>query len=662
MKKCGHRGRITRALPMPISYLKTAHKILADTFGFRSFKPNQEAVIQAVLEGRDVFAAMPTGGGKSLCYQLPALVLPGLTVVISPLIALMKDQTDAARASGIPAAYINSSLESEEAKSVYRELRAGTIKLLYIAPERLSFAGYPATGKSADGNFVDGGPGAADRPTGFTELLASLKISLLAVDEAHCISEWGHEFRPDYRQLSKLRAWFPGIPIAAFTATATGQVQKDIVRLLKLKSPYILRAGFNRPELYYRVEAKTSADRQVLEYILKHKQDSGIVYRSTRKDVERTAAILCAEGIKAAPYHAGLSDEVRKKNQNDFKTDMIRVIVATIAFGMGIDKSNIRYVIHADLPRSIEGYYQETGRAGRDGTQAECLLLYGRGDIVKIRYHIDRMKKQGEQDKALTNLEKMLHLAATFVCRRVHLLSHFDEEFTPPCGNCDVCRNEVQSIDVTSDANTLLAVILRTGQRYGATYLTDILTGLDTERIRQNRHNELRCYGAGREKDKSFWLRMVDELAARGFLTRSEDQYRVLSVTAEGKEIASGRQRFTVLDSLLPPMKASVRRRESATKSGGGRDDSPAQPQSGDTIPQEKNNPINDELLNRLKRLRTEIARESRKPPYMIFSDATLLDMCARMPKTDAEMLAVKGVGPVKMAAFGGRFLLLLRK
>lgn len=595
--------------------------ILFQFFGFRSFKPHQEQVISAIFEGRDVFAAMPTGGGKSICYQLPAVASVGLTVVISPLIALMKDQADAAGLSGISAVCLNSSIDSDEAKTAYRDIRTGMVKLLYIAPERLS-------------------------SMGFKEFLSSLQISLFAVDEAHCISEWGHEFRPDYRELSLLRKNFPGIPIAAFTATATTHVQKDIIRLLKLSNPYTLRAGFNRPELYYQVSQKISAEKQVLDFINDRNKAAGIVYRATRKDVEKTAAFLQTHGIQAAPYHAGLSNEERRKNQEDFKNDSIRVIVATIAFGMGIDKPNIRYIIHADLPRSIEGYYQETGRAGRDGNAAECLLLYSRGDIVKIRYHIDRMKKPAEKRKALHNMEKMSAYAGVYACRRVPLLSHFDETFTPPCGNCDVCRGVTESRDVTEDARKALSAIYRTGQRYGASYIADIVTGTDAERIRRNRHHEIPTFGVGSDREKPYWLYIIDQLVSEGCIDRTRDKYRVLSITPMGKEVLADRQKVMVIDSLVP----SPRSASTVRSARGRKQEHPP------------NGAVDHDLLQDLKRLRADIAKEIGKPAFMVFSDATLQDMSALMPETESDMLEVKGVGPVKMDRFGYQFLDVIRK
>jgi ATP-dependent DNA helicase RecQ len=390
-------------------------------FGFDRFRPNQEEIIREVLAGRDVFAALPTGGGKSLCYQLPALLRDGLTVVVSPLISLMKDQVDAAQENGIPAAFLNSSLSVEESRDTWKALATGRVKLLYVSPERLSLPE-------------------------FRKALGQFGLSLVAVDEAHCISEWGHEFRPDYRSLGLLRAEFPGVPIAAFTATATRKVQDDVVQLLGLHHPLIVRASFDRREIFYRVMRKErDGDSQILWFVSAHPDQAGIVYRSTRKAVENTAAILRARGISAVSYHAGLEDEERRARQESFVKDEVTVVVATIAFGMGIDKSNVRWVMHGDLPRSLESYYQETGRAARDGEDADTLLLYGPKDIATIRWHIGKVESQEERDRAEGRLREILRYVESSSCRRIPLLAHFNEHHSGDCGRCDVCAGEVAS-------------------------------------------------------------------------------------------------------------------------------------------------------------------------------------------------------------------------
>ena len=391
------------------------HQTLRTVFGFPSFRPNQEAIVNNILAGHDVFAVMPTGGGKSLCYQLPALLRPGTAVVISPLISLMKDQVDAARENGIAAAFLNSSQDAREMSEVFRGLRGGGVKLLYIAPERFALPQ-------------------------FIETLKTVPLSLFAIDEAHCISEWGHDFRPDYLSLSRIPVLFPEVPVAAFTATATERVQNDIIQKIGLRTPHVVRASFNRPNLFYQVEPKARVEQQVWEFLKERPGESGIVYRTTRDSVAATAAFLASRGVKALPYHAGLSQEEREKNQEAFNKDEVSVIVATIAFGMGIDKSNVRFVVHADLPRHVEAFYPEPGWAGWDGEPAHCLLYFGRGDIPKIRYFIDQISDEGERRIALEKLNQTVRFASHNVCRRKQLLSFFGEAYPENnCGACDIC-------------------------------------------------------------------------------------------------------------------------------------------------------------------------------------------------------------------------------
>ncbi len=590
---------------------KSIRKELKRIFGFASFKENQEAIVSAVLEGRDVFAAMPTGGGKSLCYQLPAALLGGLSVVVSPLISLMKDQVDAAKLSGMSAEYLNSSLDRESYINVLNQLRSGKVSLLYVAPERFSYEG-------------------------FTGRLKELSPALFAVDEAHCISEWGHEFRPEYRNLSRLRRLFPGVPIAAFTATATVEVQKDIVKLLKLKKPLIVRAGFNRKELTYRAVKKDSVQIQILEFIEKRKQQPGIVYRYSRKAVEKTADFLNRHGIRSAPYHAGLTDEERRNSQDDFINDRIQVVVATIAFGMGIDKSNVRFVIHGDLPRSIEGYYQETGRAGRDGEAADCLLLYGPGDSAKVRYHIKLMNDENERRAAEQRLSVIESFASSVLCRRKMILSHFQEEFSPPCGNCDVCLGEVETIDAVPDAKKFLSAAVNTGERFGAHHLADLVTGTDSEKVKNYNHHHLPVYGAGADKPKHYWLDLADQLLLHGHLFRPSGRYASLKLSASGKELLN---------------KANNNIEFKMTRCDG-----VAEKAEVDTLP------VDQELFGKLKRLRKSLAKKSKVPPYMVFSDKTLKHMCRLLPESRAEMLKVSGVGEAKLDRYGDAFMKEIRE
>jgi len=584
-------------------------KTLQTTFGYSSFKPNQEEIITSILDGQDVFAAMPTGGGKSLCYQLPALLFSGLTIVISPLIALMKDQVDAAKENGIAAGYINSSLSYEEADNIFILVRKEKLKLLYIAPERFAV-------------------------NGFIGKLLDIKISHISVDEAHCVSEWGHDFRPDYLSLSRLREYFPKSVISAFTATATKKVQEDIIYHLKLNKPLTIRASFNRKELYYRISRKFNANQQILDFVRDHPGESGIIYRTTRKDVESTSSFLVKHGIDSLPYHAGLSDNDRKKNQNLFKKDEIDIVVATIAFGMGIDKSNVRFVIHGDLPKSIESYYQETGRAGRDGEPSHCLLLYSRGDSGKIQYHIRNIPDEDEQKRARINLSKMISYAETSICRRKQLLSYFDELHPGDCGMCDSCNDEIELVDGTVDAQKVLSAIKRVNERFGITYIIDIVRGADTARIRENGHNKLSTYGVGKDESKNHWHGIVDELLGHDCIIRDEDHYGVLRLTTKGKRILYGKETLSVAKrQKTKKMKIEI------------------EYEAGD-----------EALFDILKNLRQKIAREKGLPPYMIFSNKSLREMCIKLPQTSDLFLEINGVGQVKLESYGDAFLECIKK
>ena len=577
-------------------------------FGFDDFRPNQEGIVLEILQGRDVFAAMPTGGGKSLCYQLPALLLPGLTVVISPLLALMKDQVDAAKESGIAAALLNSAISTAEAAAVYRSLESGSVDLLYISPERFAFSH-------------------------FAEKLKTYQISLFAVDEAHCLSEWGHDFRPDYLGLSGIKSQFPGVPIAAFTATATEKVQRDIIKALKLQDPHEVRASFNREELNYRIIPKEDTTGQVLRCVKEHDKQAGIVYHTSRASVEKTALLLQKYGFRALPYHAGLDSETRKVHQELFNKDEIEVIVATIAFGMGIDKSNVRYIIHADLPRSVEGYYQETGRAGRDGLPAECLLLFSRGDIMKIKYHIDRMDNAGERGRAERNLEQIITLASVHICRRKQLLDYFGEDYGDTCGNCDVCRGEAESEDATEDAQKILSAVVRTGERFGVAHVIDVVRGADTEKIRNFSHQRLPTWGVGKEKSKISWRRLADELLAQKCLRRDSDRYNALVLTPVGKDVLYGKKQFTAMR-YGDPSRADLPIPELSANQHG-----------------------SAALFQSLRATRKKIAKKRGVPPYVVFSDKTLREMAAVLPDSLPAMLRITGVGERKLDQYGETFL-----
>jgi len=607
-------------------------------FNFTSFRPNQEDIVHAVLAGRDVFAALPTGGGKSLCYQLPALMRDGLTVVVSPLIALMKDQVDSARTHGIPADFLNSTLSAEESRDTWRRLGAGQLKLLYVAPERISHAE-------------------------FRQALGRFGLSFIAVDEAHCISEWGHEFRPDYRTLGLLRTEFPAVPIAAFTATATRQVQRDVTRQLHLAKPFIVRASFDRPEIFYRVKPRVAdGDAQIIEFVRRHQGQPGIVYRGTRKSVERTAAHLVRNGVHAVAYHAGLSDDERRTSQEAFLSNKASVVVATIAFGMGIDKANVRWVIHGDLPRSLEGYYQETGRAARDGNPAQTVLFYGKGDVASIRWHIRNMESSVEQQRAEARLQEVLHYAGSSVCRRIQLLAHFDEQYTGNCGNCDICAGEVELSDQTVAAQKILSAAVRTGERFGGHHLVDIVIGNATDRIMERGHHLLPTFGVGSDMDRGFWLSIVDDLAGRGYLVRGEGNAAGFRLTDSGRLLLKAKERY-----LTGAMQAAASSGGTAAREGK-RDvrASRSSRQSTDVARTRDADLQFDrqdqkELFERLKALRTSIAREHEVPPFVVFSDKTLRVMVANRPADSAALLRCHGVGPRKLEAFGPQFLAAIR-
>ncbi|MDE3067990.1 MAG: ATP-dependent DNA helicase RecQ, partial [Verrucomicrobiota bacterium] len=540
---------------------------LKQFFGFRSFRPLQEDIIRDSLAGRDVFAVLPTGGGKSLCFQLPALLRPGLTVVVSPLIALMKDQVDALRAAGVAATFLNSSLTAGESRPRLRGLHHGEFRLLYVAPERLMLSG-------------------------FLEDLKKWNAGLFAIDEAHCISEWGHDFRPEYRQLSALRNIFPGVPMMALTATATERVRGDIVRQLHLKTPACYVASFNRPNLTYRVAAKSGAYEQVLSFLRARPKESGVIYVQARKTAESMAAKLSADGVKARPYHAGLDAADRTKNQEAFLRDEARVICATIAFGMGINKPNVRFVIHYDLPKNIEGYYQETGRAGRDGLPSECLLLFSPGDRVKQMRFIDEKPDPRERKTARAQLEQMIHYAEAATCRREFLLGYFGEKYVPGsapasgtvwrasretpsdevsagaregacapqteinCAGCDNCLTPRATWDGTLAAQKFLSCVYRirekSGFGVGIQHVVEVLCGADTEKIRKFGHQTLSTYNIGGEHSRAEWSAIGRELARLGLLFQNPDKFHVVELTDAGRAALKTRQKITLTKPVAP--------------------------------------------------------------------------------------------------------------
>jgi len=593
---------------------------LSNVFGFHGFRDNQEDIVRAIMSGRDVFAVMPTGGGKSLCYQLPAHLLEGACVVISPLISLMKDQVDAAKVNGLAAEFLNSSLDSSQRTRVSRAMSAGELDLLYVAPERFA-------------------------APGFLEVLRTIPISLFAIDEAHCISEWGHDFRPDYLSLSKIIDQFGDTPVAAFTATATSRVQDDIIDRLGLRDPHVTRASFNRPNLTYQVSPKGDVDDQILDFLAERKDEAGIVYRTTRKAVEATAACLVRNGINARPYHAGLEDEVRQANQEAFNRDDVLVIVATVAFGMGIDKSNVRFVIHADLPKNMEGYYQETGRAGRDGEPAHCVLYYSRGDIPKIRFFINQIEDDAQRASASGKLNDMVNFAAVNVCRRRQLLGYFGQLLDEAdCTGCDVCSGTVDRVDATKEARIVMSAIMRTGQRFGAVHIADVVCGANTQRIRELKHDKIKTYGAGSDRDKSYWRRIIDDLTAQGCVVRTDGEYPVLHMTAAGREVLFGRQSFQVLrrhEAPEAPKPSPTRRKQTKRAKQIKR----------------KITDFDKALFEKLRGVRRVLAQERNLAPFIIFSDRTLREMAHFTPTTPTEMRKITGVGDQKLLQYGGDFI-----
>jgi len=577
---------------------------LTKYFGYTSFRPMQEEIIDNVLQGNDTFVLMPTGGGKSLCYQIPALLLDGLTIVVSPLIALMKDQVDSLVESGVPATFLNSSISSGESSKRLKAIFRGDIKLLYLAPERLLMEG-------------------------FLEIARNLPVRLIAVDEAHCISEWGHDFRPEYRQLREVRNIFPDVPVIALTATATERVQRDIIAQLNLQSGRTFQASFVRKNLYYEVRTKQETFDQLRKYLRGRRGDSGIIYCGSRKIADSLAERLSREGFDALAYHAGLTPKERTLRQEQFIRDDASIIVATIAFGMGIDKPNIRFVIHYDMPRNLEGYYQETGRAGRDGLESECILFYSYGDKMKIDYFIDE-KSPRLREIARNQLLQVIAFAESTTCRHKQLAEYFGEKFTEPnCGMCDNCTKPIEQVDATVMAQKFLSCVKRTGERFGAGYIIDVLSGSENARILQNRHSNLSVYGIGKDRSKKEWMQLSRQLISMGYVVQGD--YNVLRLTPKSLEV------------LLENAKVFMR---------------PVADGKSKTT-QKKVLPamVDTDLFTTLRRLRKKIADEMDLPPYIIFSDATLREMAARKPRSLDDFHEISGVGERKLQQYGETFI-----
>ena len=603
---------MSEVMTQAVSALKTY-------FGFSTFRPLQAEIIQDALDGHDVLALLPTGGGKSLCFQLPALMSPGLTVVVSPLIALMKDQVDGLVAAGVAATFLNSSLEPEQARKRMRGLHQGDFRLLYVAPERLLLSG-------------------------FIEDLRRWNIQRFAIDEAHCISEWGHDFRPEYRQIAQLRPLFPSVPFMALTATATAQVRKDIAAQLRLKDPREYVASFNRPNLTYRVEPKSNAYPQVLAWVRGRAKEAGIVYCQSRRSVESLATRLRGDGIAAAPYHAGLTGAERSQNQERFLRDEVKVICATIAFGMGIHKSNVRYVVHYDLPKNLEGYYQETGRAGRDGLPGECLLLFGGGDVIKCEHFIAQKQDPKEQELARRQLRQMAHYAESQECRRHTLLGYFGETYPEPnCGGCDNCITPAEQWDATLPAQKLLSCVYRikehSGFSTGLNHVVEVLTGANTTKVRDCQHDSLSTYGIGRDIDRGDWLRIGRELIRLGFLTQDVERFSIVEITPNGREAL--RSRAKILLSRRPAPLQTASPKFALPEKSSLRQGSPGLIS------------CDERLFETLRTLRKQMADERDVPAYIILSDVSLRQIARHYPTTESELMQISGVGEKKLRDFG---------
>ena len=601
--------------------------LLKRYFGYDAFRPLQREIIASVLDRRDTLVLMPTGGGKSLCYQLPALRFEGLTLVVSPLVALMKDQVDSLRANGIAAAFINSTLSYEEIGHVRARVQRNAVKILYVAPERLALPG-------------------------FRDFLARLHISLVAVDEAHCISMWGHEFRPDYRTLVDLRGLLPGVPFIALTATATEQVRSDVAEQLELTQPREFVASFNRANLTYTVRPKRRRAIDALADLLhKHRGESCIVYCFSRKTTEDVAASLSAMGLSALPYHAGLDPALRSETQEKFIRDDALVIVATIAFGMGIDKPDVRLVVHYDLPKSLEGYYQETGRAGRDGLPSECVLFYSHGDKRKQDFFIDRIEDEAERRNAQDKLERMIEFCGLSTCRRKFLLEYFGEAWTQDnCRGCDVCLTPREEFDATLIAQKILSAVIRTGQRFGIAHVSQVLRGADTKRIRELRHDDLSVYGIVTDLSDADVKEIAGLLQAEGLLHKNSREYATLGVTEAGRRFLKDRARLTLArpKPVEDPPRASRRAALSPD---------PAQTWHRRSATDEADTAYDPALFDKLRALRRKLAAARNVPPYVIFGDRTLRQMAYYVPQTSESLAQISGVGAVKLEQLGEEFL-----
>ena len=589
------------------------HQTLKKYFGYDQFRPLQAEIISHILEKNNAFVLMPTGGGKSLCYQLPALKFPGITLVISPLIALMKDQVDALRANGIAAEFINSTLDSAEISRIENKARTGELKILYVAPERLAL-------------------------DYFQNFLRTLNISLIAIDEAHCISEWGHDFRPDYRNLAKLRNLFPAVPVMALTATATDKVREDIVRQLEMQEAQVFISSFNRPNLSYVVRPKKNAFSNLVNLLKKYPDRSVIIYCFSRKETENIAADLKHEGFKAAAYHAGLENEKRRKTQEKFVRDEVQIIVATIAFGMGIDKPDVRLIVHYSLPKSIEGYYQETGRAGRDGLPSECVLFYSYGDTMKHNFFLRDIQNENERLSAQKKLAQVVEYAELRTCRREYLLKYFSEkQVLESCGGCDVCLIPKEEIDATIIAQKILSAIVRTGERFGSRHIVNVLRGARVRKIMELGHDKLSVYGIAKDASEEELRYFMSLLIAKEIIAKSDGEYPTLYLTNRGKKFLNNREKIILPSPQFEKEPEGVERKKGALEYDMG-------------------------LFEQLRVLRKNLADQKGVPPFVVFSDVALQEMAYYFPQNAESFLQISGVGAMKLEQYGEKFMSVIRE
>ena len=603
------------ALLVMIEY---AQDLLRSVYGYESFRGRQEEVVASALAGRDALVLMPTGGGKSLCYQLPAMIRPGVGLVVSPLIALMRDQVSALKQFGVRAEFLNSTLSWPEQCEILHAVSAQALDLLYLAPERL-----------------------LQEDT--LERLGRVDLAIIAIDEAHCVSQWGHDFRQDYLGLNVLAERFPNVPRMALTATADTLTRREILSRLELNGAEQFVSGFDRPNIRYTVQAKTDANAQLLAFLRERQDETGIVYAMTRRKVESLAELLTARGFTALPYHAGLSTRTRNAHQARFQHEDGVVVVATIAFGMGIDKPDVRFVAHVDLPKSVEAYYQETGRAGRDGEPAEAWMVYGLQDVVRLRQLVDQ-SEAGEEHKRIERmkLDALLGWCEVTACRRRALLEYFGDDLPDDCGNCDICLTPPKTWDGTVEAQKLLSCVYRTGQRFGAAHVIDVLRGRDTEKVRRNRHERLSTFGIGEDRSLAQWRSILRQVMVQGHLRSDAERYGALRLTPRSRPLLKGEERIRLRED---PAAKRVARRAPRTA-----------PEDSYQVPAE-----DEPLWEALRELRMTLCREAGVPPYVIFHDATLREMVRLRPSSPSELLAVQGVGETKLERYGEAFLELLR-